>query len=152
MNKKLILTLIFPLTIIVFSLFTKYWIVYVIDGYDCVMYGFPFIYKAPVLGLSMTDNYFIIEFVADFSIYFLTITLIVYLIDKFIFTLRILKIISIILYLPAFWMMSILLPLVFNTENYISLKNNNHIEIKKTGFDTPFYHGNRMNDFLDYKK
>ena len=44
---SLVLVLVFPLTIIVFILFSKWWIVNVVDGTDGIMYGFPFIYKSP---------------------------------------------------------------------------------------------------------
>ncbi|WP_234859378.1 hypothetical protein [Aquimarina aquimarini] len=43
--KKLIWKFILPITIISFTLFTKWWHVLVLDGPDEILTGFPFPYK-----------------------------------------------------------------------------------------------------------
>ena len=68
-NKKAILNLTLPLTIITFILFTKWWIVDIVDGSDAVMYGFPLIYKSPAFHTSLAEQYFIMEFLIDFLLF-----------------------------------------------------------------------------------
>ena len=82
MNRKLILSLNFPLTIIIFMLFTKWWIVDIVDGTDGIMYGFPFIYKSPAFYTSTAEKYFLIELIADLSIYFGVIVGMTYFINR----------------------------------------------------------------------
>ena len=77
-----------PLTIIIFILFSKWWIVDVVDGTDGIMYGFPFIYKAPAFYTSMAEEYFILELIADLIIYFGVVFGIVYLINEFLFAIK----------------------------------------------------------------
>jgi hypothetical protein len=69
--KNLVLKLIFPLAIISMVLFTKYWHVIIVDGPDMVMYGFPLPYISPGAN-SMTQNFFVLEFIVDFLTYFLS--------------------------------------------------------------------------------
>ena len=101
MNKKLILSLILPLTIIIFILFTKWWIVDVIDGRDGVMYGFPFIYRSPAFYTSCAEQYFITELILDFIIYFGIIFVLINSINRFNLEIKIIKIVSIFLYFIA---------------------------------------------------
>lgn len=138
MNRKLILNLAFPLTIIIFILFSKWWIVDVVDGTDGIMYGFPFIYKSPAFYTSLAEEYFIVELIVDFLIYFGIITGMIYLVNKFIFEIKYKKIITIILFISATILLSLELLLAFMPENKFSLKRDFDIEIKKTGFEYPF--------------
>ena len=138
MNRQLIINLAFPLTIIIFILFSKWWIADVVDGTDGIMYGFPFIYKSPAFYTSMAVEYFILELIADFLIYFGIITGMIYVINKFIFEINCKKIITILLFIIAIILFSMELLLAFMPENIFSLNRDFEIETKKTGFEYPF--------------
>ncbi len=151
MKRKLSLSLIFPLTIIVFILFSKWWIVDVVDGTDGIMYGFPFIFKSPAFYTSVAQEYFITELIADFIIYFGIIAGIVYLINRFIFEIKIRKIVSVILFIIALILTSLELLLACMPENKFSIKRDFDIEIKQTGFEFPF-NNNDSKEFDNYHK
>ena len=151
MKRKLSLALVFPLTIIVFLLFSKWWIVDVVDGTDGIMYGFPFIYKAPAFYTSVAQEYFILELFADILIYFGVINGIIYLIDKFLITITIRKVVSVILFIVALLLISLELLFAFMPENKFSLKRDYGIEIKQTGFEYPFNIRDRK-EFDNYHK
>jgi hypothetical protein len=150
-NRKLIINLVFPITIIIFILFTKWWIVDVVDGTDGIMYGFPFIYKSPAFYTSMAEEYFITELIADFLIYFGIIIGIIYLINRFMFEIKIRKVVSFILFLIALLLISFQLLLAFMLENKVSLKRDFDIQIKETGFDFPFNKNDKI-EFDNYHK
>ena len=65
----LILTL--SLTIIVFTLVTKWWMVIPVDGRETSMLGFPLPYAADAWHTSMAQQYFAVEFLVDLLLYFL---------------------------------------------------------------------------------
>lgn len=132
-------------------LFTKWWIVDVVDGTDGIMYGFPFIYKSPAFYTSMAEEYFITELIADFVIYFGVIIGVIYLINRFIFKIKIRKIVSVILFIIAFILIGLELLLAFMPENKISLKRDFDIIVKKTGFEFP-YNTNDSVEFGNYHK
>lgn len=151
MNRKLIINLVFPITVITFILFTKWWIVNVVDGTDGIMYGFPFIYKSPAFYTSMAEEYFITELIADFLIYFGVIHGIIYLVNKHLFEIKIRKPITIFLYTIALVLFSLELFLASMPENKFSLKRDFDIVIKQTGFEFPFNDNDRK-EFDNYHK
>lgn len=81
--KKNTIRLILPVTIIAFAFFTKWWYVYIIDGKDVIMQGFPFIYKSEALHTSMASHYFIIPWLVDFLFYFIFCFTIIYTTSRF---------------------------------------------------------------------
>ncbi|MFK7031286.1 hypothetical protein [Flavobacterium oreochromis] len=151
MNRKLILNLVFPTTIIIFTLFSKWWIADVVDGTDGIMYGFPFIYKSPAFYTSMAEEYFITELIADFLIYFGVIVGIIYLINKHLFKIKIRKIITVFLYTIALILLSLEILLAFMPENKFSIKRDFDIVIKQTGFEFPF-NQNDSKEFDNYHR
>lgn len=148
MNKKLILNLIFPLTSIMFILFTKFWVVNVVDGTDGIMYGFPFIYKSPAFYTSMAEEFFMVELITDIAIYFGIITIIIYCINKLLFEIKIQKKISYILFIFAGLSVILQIFLACMPENKLSIHRNYDIVIKQTGIDYPF----NMIDRKEYDK
>ena len=150
-NRKLIINLVLPVTLIIFILFTKWWIVNVVDGTDGIMYGFPFIYKAPAFYTSMAQEYFILELIADLIIYFVVIFGMVYLINKFLFAITIRRVLSVILFVVASLLISLELLIAFMPENKFSLKRKDDIEIKQTGFKFPLNNSDEM-EFDNYHK
>lgn len=86
------------LTIIVMAIFTKWWLVLPVDGGNTSMSGFPFPFIANGWHTSLSYQIFIIEFLADFLIHLLLWTLILFLINKYLFTLKIPKVLNIIIW------------------------------------------------------
>lgn len=82
--RKLILTIILPLTIILFGTITKWRYVYVEDGPDDFLYGFPLTSICSGWHTSMSLQLFVSELIFDFIIYFLLCSTIIFMIDRFI--------------------------------------------------------------------
>jgi hypothetical protein len=142
-NKKTVLVLAFPLTVIIFILFTKWWIVDVIDGPDCVMYGYPLVYKSPAFHTSMAQQYFIMELLIDLLVYFTIISSILFLISESISKIKSRKLL-VILYVIAggLFGIEILFATVFETS--FSIQRDFGITVKQTGFK--FYFSNNEKD------
>lgn len=94
--KYLIFKLALPLTIIIMAVFTKWWLVLPVDGGNTVMSGFPFPFIADGWHTSLSYQIFITEFLADFFIQLLLWTLILFLINKYLFIIKIPKFLNII--------------------------------------------------------
>ncbi|QSB26652.1 hypothetical protein [Flavobacterium sp. CLA17] len=145
-NKKVILNLALPLSIITFILFTKWWIADVVDGTDGVMYGFPLIYKSPAFYTSMAEQYFIMELLIDFLFYFAVLSTILFLINIYISEIKIKRNLLRFIYVIAVLLLGveILFATVFETS--FSIKRDFDIKIKQTGFK--FYFSNEeRNEF-----
>lgn len=82
--RKLILTLVLPLTIILFGTITKWRYVYVEDGPDDFLYGFPLTSICSGWHTSMSLRIFVSELIFDFIIYFLFFSIIIFTIDRYI--------------------------------------------------------------------
>jgi hypothetical protein len=72
------------LTIILFGTVTKWRYVYVEDGLDDFMYGFPMTFICSGWHTSMSLQIFVIEMIFDFFVYFSFCLTIITLIDRFI--------------------------------------------------------------------
>lgn len=96
--KYLIFKMALPLTIIIMAVFTKSWLVLPVDGGNTVMSGFPFPFIADGWHTSLSYQIFITEFLADFFIQLLLWTLILFLINKYLFIIKIPKFLNIIIW------------------------------------------------------
>lgn len=132
-NLKAILNLAFPLTIILFILLTKWWVVDVVDGSDCVMYGFPLIYKSPAFYTSLAEQYFVMEFLIDFLFYFVSVFAILFLINRFITELKLKRKLLIIIYVIAgiLFGLETFMATVFETS--FSIQRDFDIVVRQTG-------------------
>ncbi len=81
---KIILTLVFPLTIILFGTITKWRYVCVEDGPDDFLYGFPLTFICSGWHTSMSLQIFVSELLFDFFVYFIFTLTTVTFIDRFI--------------------------------------------------------------------
>ncbi len=133
-NKNRLLTLALSLTIIIFILFTKWWIADVVDGTDGIMYGFPLIYKSPAFYTSMANQYFLMALVIDFFVYFMAVFAFLFLINKFFFEIRLNKkqLLTIYAIATVLFGIEILFATVF--ESGFLIKRDFDIEVKQTGF------------------
>ena len=89
--RKLILTLILPLTIILFGTILKWRYVYVEDGPDDFLYGFPLTFICSGWHTSLSLQVFVLELLFDFFVYFIFCLTIVTLTDKFIKRIQVTK-------------------------------------------------------------
>jgi asparagine N-glycosylation enzyme membrane subunit Stt3 len=99
--RQLTLKLVLPLTVIAFFVFTKWMCAEVSDAPNSILQGFPLPYICTGWGSSMSWQFFVTEFVIDFLIYFLFLSLIIYLIDRFVFHIKHYKAVSITLYVVS---------------------------------------------------
>lgn len=133
--KKLIFSVVFPLTFISYFLFDKWWYVLIIDAVDVNMHGFPLINCSPTLTTSMEFEYYVFETIINVSSFFTFWLLIVFSINRFIKPIFISNLIGKIcsvllgLYLIGFTYFSI----EFNTRFYF--KRDWDIEIMDSGFE-----------------
>lgn len=142
-NSKAILNLAVPLTIILFILLTKWWIVQVVDAGDCIAYGFPLIYKSPAFHTSMAEQYFITELLFDLLVYFLVIVALLLAVNKYLSQIKFKKSLSLVLYIIAGLLVSI--QVIFSTifETNFLIKRDFDIEVKQTGIKFYFYENER---------
>ncbi len=96
--KQLTWKLVLPITIITFSIFTKWWYVLPVDAGDTIMHGFPLIWVCEGWHTSMSLQIFVTELIIDFFVYFLFWFSIVFVIKRFVINMKIPKIITIIFF------------------------------------------------------
>ncbi len=60
-----------PVTIISFSVFTKWWFTVPVDAPDTMYWGFPFAFVGEGWHTSMSIQFFVMELIADLIFYFL---------------------------------------------------------------------------------
>ncbi|MEQ6123163.1 hypothetical protein AAON49_03045 [Pseudotenacibaculum sp. MALMAid0570] len=89
--KKLVWKLVLPLTVLSFMLFTQSWHVFVADGPDVYMRGFPLICESPGFHTSMSKQLFVAEFLGNLSVYFLFWFLVVFLFNRFVLKIKVRK-------------------------------------------------------------
>jgi len=132
--KTLTFKLVIPLTIFSFLIFTKWWYVFVIDGTDEIMYGFPLIYTCRGFATSMSYQFFIAELLIDLLTYFLFWLIIVYFLNRFLFTIRIHKVLTIILITAALIPAGFSIYIMTWQNNLFLWKRNFQIEKRETGY------------------
>jgi hypothetical protein len=81
--KKLTWSLVIPLTIISFYIFTKWWYILPVDAPDSIFYGFPFPFIGDGWFTSGSLQIFIFELVSDLLIYFIIWFTIIYCCKKY---------------------------------------------------------------------
>ena len=123
-----------PLTIIFFFLFSKIWLVS-IDDIGCLyLYGFPFIQSSKGFHTSMSTQFFILEFLANFLCYLIIITVGVYYLKK-VFPLRKSKILSIAINFSALFILGLFIYFLTLPDNRVVFKRDFKINtVKKTSF------------------
>lgn len=133
--KALTLKVVLPLTILSFVIFTKWWYVQVEDWTDNVMHGFPLVYSCPGFGSSGSTQFFMLEFLADFFVYFSFWFLLIYLINRFICSFRRSAPITVILYVLSGSVAGlVLLIVILLPDKEIELKRPFNILVIETGY------------------
>lgn len=91
--KKLIWQLVLPLTVLSFMIVTRSWYVFVVDGPDVYMSGFPLICEGPGFHTSMSSQVFVAELFFNLLSYFLFWFLVVFLFNRFLLKIKIPKVV-----------------------------------------------------------
>jgi hypothetical protein len=99
--KQLTLKLALPLTIITFFGCSRWICAEVVDAPNSSLQGFPLPYTCNGWATSLSLQFFVTEFIADLAVYFLTIFIALYLINRFVVNVRLHKSVSITLYVIA---------------------------------------------------
>ncbi len=129
--KKLILTLVLPLSIILFGTLTKWRYVFVEDGPNDFLYGFPLAFMCNGWHTSLSLQIFILELLFDFFVYFIICLSIVFLIDKYVKPIQIKKYSKFGLYTIATLVLLLYGLLFSNPNNIFQLKRDfNYTEIR----------------------
>jgi hypothetical protein len=131
--KKLIWTLILPLTVISFTVVTKWWYVLPVDAPDSMMIGFPFPYVCDGWHTSMSLQIFFLELLIDLLIYFCFWFIIVFCVDKFIVKIKLYKVVSILLLTIGGLFTFCLTYIACMPDNLFYVKRNFDIDILATG-------------------
>lgn len=130
--KELIYKRIIPLTIISFLLVTKWWYVLPIDAPHSIMIGFPLAYSCEGWHTSMSEQYFIMEFLIDLLFYFIIWFVLIYLIDRFIIKRKLNKIGTILLFGVSGIFLILSIFIVSNPDNIFYLKRDFETETIET--------------------
>lgn len=131
--KQLTWRLVLPLTIISFTMFTKWWNVEV-DEYKETLKGFPLPYVCPGWHTSLSLQIFVFEFVVDIIVYFLFWFLTIMAIVKFVRPFRVPKPVVIILFVLSGLSAIAMIALAANPDNIITTTRPFEIKILKTGY------------------
>lgn len=80
--RKLFISAVLPLTVLLFFVWTKWWYVLPEDGPDKLFWGFPFAFMGEGFHTSMSFQFFVLPFVADFMIYLSVTWLLLFILKK----------------------------------------------------------------------
>ena len=106
--KKLIFRIVFPLTFFSYMLIEKWWYVYIIEGPDKTVYGFPLINCSQSLASSMELYYYVLETIFNVFAFALFWFVVIFIIQKYIFRISVSNVLAkistglLVLYLLAF--------------------------------------------------
>lgn len=133
--KKLIFKLILPLSIISFTIFTKWWYILPVDAPDTMFRGFPLIYSGPGWHTSLSFQIFVVEFIFDFLIYFLFWFVLIFCINRFVVMVKLNKLVTITLWTLSGFFMIIGVFFACNSDNIFFVKRPYEIHVLKTGYE-----------------
>ena len=130
----MIYKLIIPVTIISFTIFTKWWFVLPIDAPETYLYGFPFPFFGNGWHTSGSLQVFILELFLDFLFYFLFWLALFYLFDRFVSRIRINRFISVFMVVTSTvlfvgWILVLSMP-----DHMFHLKRDWGMNVKEAGY------------------
>ncbi|MEL5993078.1 hypothetical protein [Hymenobacter segetis] len=126
----------FLFSLISFITFDKWWYALVVDGTDEFLYGFPLPYTCRGFHTSMSEQFFLIEFLIDFALCFLFWVTVVLAITRLNLncTERIQKIALTVISIPTIIVAGISMLYLLNPDNLFYFKRPFNIEIMETGY------------------
>ena len=132
--KQLSWKLVLPLTVISFTVFTKWWYVLPPEAPDSMMIGFPLPYVCDGWHTSMSLQIFVFELLIDLISYFSFWFLIVFCIDKFLLKIKLYKIVTILLLTTGVLFTSGLTFIALMEDNLFYAKRNFDVDVLVTGY------------------
>lgn len=148
--KQLLWKIVLPITIITFSIFTKWWYVLPVDGPDTVMSGFPLIWLSDGWHTSLSLQIFVTELIVNLLVYFLFWSVLIFSINRHIIVIKIPKMVTILLLtvtglivIGAIWIGTM-------PEHIYKTKRDFDIEVLTTGYKFMWQPQSRPN-YEDYK-
>ena len=147
--KQLTWKLILPLTVISFGTVTKWWYALPVDAPDTLYAGFPFPFVGDGWHTSLSLQFFVLELIADFLVYFLFWFISVFCIHRYLTTIKTKKIFTI-----GIWVISVLIIfcaafIASFSENIFYFKRPYDMEIMQTSFKFVWQETNRP-DYYKY--
>src|SRR5450432_1616842 len=125
---------IFPLTIISFGTFTKWWYVLPDDAPDTMMSGFPLAYVSDGWHTSMSLQIFLAEFIIDFLIYFLFWFLLIFIIDRYLTRIKFSRILTMLLWTLSTLIFTLAIIIASMPDQIIKVKRDWRMQIMTTGY------------------
>jgi hypothetical protein len=132
--KKLVWRLVIPLTVISFTLFTKWWHTLPVDAPDTVFTGFPFPYVCNGWHTSMSLQVFVLEFISDLLIYFVFWFTIIFFVNRYIKPIKVPNILAIVLLSITLAIAGYSIWIASFKDNIFYTRRNFDMEIIKTGY------------------
>lgn len=142
-NKKLTFGLIFPLTIISFGTFTKWWYVLPVDAPDTMMAGFPWPFVSDGWHTSLSLQIFLGEFILDFTVYVIFWFLIITLVDRYFNKVKVPLWITYILWIFATIIVTVGTLIASMPDQKFYVKRNWDMKVLTTGYKVTFRHQSR---------
>ena len=140
-----------PLTVISFTLFTKWWYVLPVDAPDTMMAGFPMPYVCDGWHTSLSLQIFVVELFVDLAAYFLLWFGLIYVINTFVIQIRLHFIVVITLLFVTGLFIVCLAFIASNRDNLFYLKRPFDIEVLETGYKY-IWDGNTRPENFDFEK
>jgi len=132
--KQLTWKLVLPLTVISFTVFTKWWYVK-IDNFSEVLGGFPLPFVCPGWHTSLSLQIFILEFIVDILSYFAFWFFVIFAATKIIKQFRVPKsVITTLITISVFVTVVTALVITINRDNIYTITREFNIEIIETGY------------------
>lgn len=132
--KALLFKIIIPLTIISFTIFTKWWSALPIDASETLFFGFPFVYIGRGWVTSLSHQVFVLELLADITIYFIFWFVLVFCFNNYWFTISINKFLTVALWILSFCCIAFGTILFSNKDNVYYAKRLYEMEIITSGY------------------
>jgi hypothetical protein len=132
--KKLVLNLVVPLSVISFTIFTKWWYALPVDAPDSMLAGFPLPFVCDGWHTSMSFQIFVAELVLDFLVYFLFWFLVIFCVNKFLGTIRVPKILTVLLLGSTTLILGIATLIAHISDSQFSVKRDFEMEVLDTGY------------------
>ncbi|HKC69494.1 MAG TPA: hypothetical protein VKG26_14760 [Bacteroidia bacterium] len=132
--KQLLIKLIIPLTILSFTLFTKWWYALPVDAPDTMFIGFPLPFVCEGWHTSLSLQIFVTEFVIDFCVYFLFWFIVIFCINRFFKKIKLPKAITWLLWIPTVLILIWKTFWAANPDNIITIKRPFKIDVMETGY------------------
>lgn len=132
--KQLTWKIILPVTVISFTIFSKWWYVGIVDGPDEILTGYPMPYMCRGWHTSLSLQIFVLGLIIDILTYFTFWCLVTFLINKFIVKIKLHKIFTIILLLMSGFLLAVMILIGSNPQNIYTFRIGFESETFETGY------------------